>query len=57
MGSNVSLAHGEEVAMEGSGLALMEWIGYGIAVVGVLVAAHYVWQGIKSLFRRIANKE
>jgi hypothetical protein len=49
--------YGEEVAMEGSGLALMEWIGYGIAVIGVLVVAHYVWQGIKSLFKKIANKD
>ena len=49
--------HGEEVAMEGSALALMEWIGYGIAAIGVLVVAHYVWQGIKSLFKKIANKD
>jgi hypothetical protein len=49
--------HGEEVAKEGSGLALMEWIGYGIAVIGVLVAAHFVWQGVKALFGKITSKD
>jgi len=37
--------------MEGSVLALMEWIGYGIALLGVLVLAHYVWQGVRWVFR------
>ena len=42
--------------MESSGLALMEWIGYGIAVIGVLVAARYAWQSVKWVFRKAANK-
>ena len=43
--------------MESSGLALMEWIGYGIAVIGALVAVHYVWQCIKWGFRKVSNRD